>query len=174
MSRIGQLSLILPLALVSAVPAQAQRVRLWAPKPTIGTLIRSDSAAFVLVAANGRDTVTLPRLAVQRAEVSRGRHGATLEGAVIGGVAGGVIGGLVGAASYRKPTCDPQADLVCLDMSFVSVAVGAVVGVVGGGVLGAAIGSQTQVERWTPSPRLTGLRVTAARRSVGLQVGVRW
>jgi uncharacterized protein YcfJ len=174
MSRIVHLALTLPLAMLLAGPAQAQRVRLWAPKPTIGTLIRTDSAVFVLVAANGRDTMTLSRRAVHRADVSRGRRPATLDGAVLGGAVGGVIGGLVGAASYHKPACDPQVDFFCLDMTYASVLVGAVVGVVGGGVLGAAIGSQTQVERWTSSPRLTGLRVTAAPRALRLQVGVRW
>jgi uncharacterized protein YcfJ len=180
MRRSLPLALIFSLTLLSIARLEAQdlsgaylgrRVRVWAPNPTVGTLIRADSAVFVLV-TDARDTVTRSRRAVRRADISEGRHSATLQGAGIGAGLGGIIGGLVGATSYQKPKCDPQGDLFCMDFGPAVIVLGAAVGVVSGAVIGAAVGSQTRVDRWRRSPHLAAVRVTAASSRDGLRLGV--
>jgi hypothetical protein len=148
-----------------------RRVRVWAPDPTVGTLIRADSAVFVLV-TDARDTVTRSRRVVRRADISHGRHSATLNGAAIGAGLGGVVGGIVGATSYHKPECDPQRDLFCPNFRPAVIVLGAAVGVVSGAVIGAAIGSRTQVDRWQQAPGLADVRLTAAPSREGLRLGV--
>ena len=166
--------LTLALTLLAVGPLAAQRVRLWAPKPTIGTLVRSDSAVFVLARAAG-DTVTVARRAVGRAEVSRGSHSATLSGAALGVTVGGFVCGVLGAAAYRKPTCDPPDSPFCWDFGIgTNILVGAAFGAVVAGGLGALIGSQTRVDDWATARHLVGVRMTAAPRSVGVQVGLRF
>jgi len=180
MRRSLPLALTFSLSLLVAVRLDAQdvsgaflgqRVRVWAPNPTVGTLIRADSAVFVLV-TDARDTVTRSRRVVRRTDISQGRHRRTGEGAMIGAGLGGFLGGILGAAAYDKPDCDPQADLFCMDFGPALIVGGAAIGVVSGAVIGAAIGSQTHAERWTRVPRLVDLRLTAAPSHEGLRLGV--
>jgi hypothetical protein len=177
---------IVSLVAVSSVPLDAQdiggavlgrRVRVWAPNPTVGTVIRADSAVLLVVTAHRQagmgDTITVSRHAIRRVDLSHGLHPATLDGARIGGALGGFIGGIVGAMTYHRPNCDPQTDLFCIDFGpGVSILAGVGVGGVAGVVIGAVIGSQSRVERWKPAPSLMNLRLTAAPSPTGLRLGV--
>ncbi|MGH7568857.1 MAG: hypothetical protein ACREL9_07800 [Gemmatimonadales bacterium] len=181
----------LPLVLIAAVGAAAaaaaaarldaqapvatligRRVRLWAPTPTIGTLIRTDSTAFTLIRSDSGDTVALSRRAVRRAEISRGIHRGTAAGAKVGIGLGAFIGGIIGASTYQRPDCDPATDFLCLDFGpGLNILAGAAVGIVGGGLIGALLGSQTHVERWDRVPK-KDLRITLAPGSEGVRLGV--
>ena len=155
MRRSLPLALTFSLTLLSVGRLEAQdlggaslgrRVLVWAPNPTVATVIQADSAVFV--------------------------QSRTGEGAVIGAGLGGLIGGIIGAAAYDTPDCDRQADLFCLDFGPAMILGGAVIGMVSGAVIGAAIGSQMHVERRQRAPRLADLRLAAAPSREGMRLGV--
>lgn len=183
MTRSLPFALVVSLVALSAVRLAAQdiggavvgrRVRVWAPNPTVGTVIRTDSAVLLLVTARGRgrDTVTVSRRAIRRVDLSHGLHSATLDGARIGGALGGFIGGIVGAITYKRQ-CDPSTELLCFDFGpGFSILGGAAVGGVAGVVVGAVLGSQSRVEQWKRAPSLENLRLTAAPSPTGLRLGV--
>jgi hypothetical protein len=103
---------------------------------------------FVLAAgADSGHPLTFPVGAVQRLQLSLGRHSAAGKGAALGFLIGAMTGAVAGLAQGDDP---PD--------SFVRLTAGQkglVLGVVGGGagaLLGVIIGASSQTERWEEIP----------------------
>jgi len=125
-----------------------------------------------VVRSDSGDTVTVPRRAVRRAEISRGLQRGTLHGARVGSGFGLFIGLVVGAATYERPDCNPETDFLCIDFGpGLNMLAGAGIGGAAGAVLGAVIGSQTRMERWERVPR-ERLRVIVSPAANGMHLGL--
>jgi len=156
---LGALAAI-PVAMPEAAPAPGTRIRLLLPpaliKPTPGTLLdlTRDSLAFRPDATAG-ERLQLPRSAVARCEMSRGKKGNAGKGATIGLVVGLVIG--LGSASEAKGSLGGTREGWIM------------LGVVGGLLEGALIGALIQTEKWesvdpaTLLPRVGSLGVPEDR-----------
>jgi len=129
-----------------AASAQAQRaperVRVLAPSfvdsAFVATLTGRDAQEIVVVPAASQNVLRIPREAVQRLEVSRGRSSYRVPGLV--------IGALVGAAAAGLAAHDSDCTFVCEPVVFYS----ALGGLVAGGGAGYLIGGQFHhgPERW--------------------------
>lgn len=135
------------------------RVRLRAPTAVQGrikgTVMEMDEKSL-LVSADDRTPVRVPRQAITQLEVSTGRHSKALKGMLIGAAIGGVVG----------VYCD-------LDCNAAAVhAAGAVSGAVGGLLVGALFHG----DRWSSVP-LESVRVSVAPargRGLALSLSLGW
>jgi hypothetical protein len=100
----------------------------------VGALRAVDGDTLVL------DTLRLARTAITRLEVSRGRKGHAVLGAVIGAVTLGVVGAVGGAAYSQIP--DYPDDVT------ETAALGGGAGLVLGGLIGAGVGALIKSDRW--------------------------
>jgi hypothetical protein len=124
-----------------------------------GTLTESGPDSLVLTLPDER-RVTIPRAAIRKMEVSRGRHRG--KGALVGAAVGLGVGLAVSGAAGA--TCDGWS---CLGAGALLV-VGTPVATVAGAGLGAAAGK----ERWQPVEAARGPHLTVAP-TVGRGVGAR-
>ena len=121
------------------------------PAPLIGTLEGRRADSLLWVRKQEERPLSLPLTAVQKLEISQGRHADTWRGGLIGTLAGIGVGALIGlaAGNYECPTTGLPALAAadCLTPEE-SAAAGAILGAVGGGGLGLLIGSSRKSERW--------------------------
>jgi hypothetical protein len=123
------------------------RIRILLPPPAsdllVGTLVESRPDSLRVETASG-DVLAVSRTAINRLQVSRGRHSKAGLGALIG-LATGLGGGLVAGTIAHRET------------QFINITTGGVVlitalgGAVGAG-LGALIGSAFKADRWETVP----------------------
>jgi hypothetical protein len=144
---------LLLLTLPDAVRAQAMpegtRVRVLAPSIhndwILGTFARADSAALQLRVPPAGATLIVPMEKLRRVQASRGRGGATLEGAITGGT----LGALIGFFAVR-PGEGGSCARGCGGASGGGFLIGAGIGTVAGALLGSRI--RTGPERWREVP----------------------
>lgn len=125
------------------------RIRLVAPprfpEPSTGRLVAFDSEQlYVDSLAVGADTVSIPRAAISRLDVSAGREHKTWTGIGIGAAAGAVAGLALAAGFCSDPdsgNCESAAYLT-----------GFIVGALPGALLGGVVGSNFKGERWEEVP----------------------
>ncbi len=149
----------------STAPGAGRRVRLWAPKPTVGTLIRADSAAFVILKSDG-DTLSVPSRTVRWAEISRGLRRRTIDGATVGAGLGSLVGVIVATAVYL-----PRGCALCIAGEPELMIGGATVGGLVGGIAGALVGSRLRTDRWERLPDRSP-RLIAGPASNGVRLGL--
>lgn len=108
------------------------------PHRVVGTLLELSPEHLTLRAsrARGRD-IQLPRTAVSRLEVSRGRHSKVGAGLALGFLGGAAVGALVGANS----DCGEYSGGVCAGATALVLALP-------GLLVGGVIGATTHVDRW--------------------------
>ena len=128
----------LPVAVGSRIRIQAPTV---VPGRIEGTVIQLDGKSL-LVGANGRTSVSVPRQAITQLEVSTGRHGHALLGMGIGAAIGAGAGAALGSTG-----CVPA---VGCGQSYSGGA--AAVGAVAGAAWGAGIGALIKTDRWSGVP----------------------
>lgn len=151
--RAGPVVALLLFSALTPVRAPAQilspgaRLRITAPAQQVdrrvASLIAARGDTLTVRYEGAADPVNLPVGQLTRVEVSRGRHGHLLTGAVAGLVAGTVVGGAIGA-SYD----DEESAWVSPIIFVLAAGLGASAGLVAGGVTGAAI----RTERWVTIP----------------------
>jgi len=165
----------------AALPAPGTRVRLHL-QPTngdsqggakrVGTLMRWSTDTVVLSTSGGAAEVPVPRAAIGRMDVSRGRSRgrSALKGAGIGAGIGIATGAILGAALYEESDCAE----VCIlsdsrgDDALLGGALGGILGIPIGGIVGALNAG----ERWQRVPLQPRIGVTPLRG--GLRVAVRF
>jgi len=132
------------------MPEPGMRIRITARVPEsqrwIGEFIANDRDTITMrESGTNAALVTVPTLHVERFEISSGRHGNALRGAVIGFAAGAVLGAGIGYAGYSE---DDAFDYSAGETAAISaVAVGVI-----GGVVGVVAGALTHSERWRSLP----------------------
>ena len=165
--------------------ATGTRVRITAPGALTparqaGQLLGIHADTLVLLPDGGAASLTLPLAEVTGVEMSRRRHRATGTGILIGVLAGGATGGVIGAATYQE---SKPSELIDPIGRSASAAAGGILGAVVGGVLGAFVGHAHQSDDWAKVPLAqraafflspNHLKVTPARRGVGLSLGLRF
>ncbi len=166
------------LALLSAVQGRAEetnsvatgdRVRVLAPRVAersiIGTLLGTKGDDLILDAAGSPDRVVVPRAAIAKLEVSRGRR-SRASGALVGGIVGAAAGGIIVAAAHKKsPLHCPSSDFGCALGAAMGESLVEVGSVVGGLFVGAVVGSLAGV---AVSPREKWQIVSTERLSISL------
>jgi hypothetical protein len=146
------------------------KVRFFAPT-TIegqqkGIIQHVDEKALTLTLDN-RTSITVPRSAITRLELSTGQKRQWVKGMVIGGVIEGV--GLAATATIQQ---DCSAASNSNDLCFTSRAEAFGVGVAVGAIAGAGIGALFKSDRWNAVP-LEAVRVSLARtRRRGLELSL--
>ena len=149
---------------VSPLPGMRLRVtaRELAPKPIVGDLVQITEHEIVL-AQSGSDRTVVPRASAKRVEWSKGRHGNTVKGLLIGGAVGAAV---LSVANAQDPETGETQEYVLV----------ALVGAGLGALPGAGIGALVRTERWAELP-LGNLRVTVgatSNRGVGLRLAWAW
>jgi len=131
---------------VSVAPDEPHRQR------SVGTLLAFNTSHLRIALADGTREIEIPRSALTRLEVSRGRSSKWATGLVLGLLGGALIG-----AAVLLTIDDPPSGLPAKDWA----AVGAVLGAPPGMVLGTAIGASIRADRWE-QVSLDRLRVSFA------------
>lgn len=128
-------------------PGDLVRIRLdHESRPRTGRLITIDQDSIVLAQTDDPGVITaVPRAAVSRAWVSRGRSRKTLQGLLIGLGVGAVTGTALGAIAYH-----PCQDCLLDFGRGVSAALGGTMGSALGLVTGGVVGFATRREKWQP------------------------
>jgi hypothetical protein len=119
-------------------------------KPVIGTIVRVDERMMELRLADRKDLTFVPRAAIKKLEVSRGRRSRG-RGALIGALIGGALGAIAVLATPGQ-SCEPSSNpWSCI--GGISKGEGALaLGGLGAG-LGALVGLVIPpAEKWTPVP----------------------
>jgi hypothetical protein len=153
---------------VARPPAAGERIRLvspeFGPHKVTGRLLEVDDDTLLLKLPNRAEPVRLQRSSVERLDVSRGVHGRTRLGAMVGGVAVGALGGLAG---YGIGRVSGPADCVydCRRPTFWGTVIGGVTGAGIGVAIGALAGTAVRIESWRPASIAVSL---APRRKGGM------
>jgi len=151
---------------------EGERIRIATPsaeQPIEGRVLRADGSAIAVTRHDGR-VIEVPRAAIERLEVVRGRRSYRRRGAIIGGIvgAGFILGGYIFDSS-----CPNWGDPRCVMYpAAISAASAALVGSVGAG-----IGSLIHQDRWVrlyPGRYPGRVRVVPTRRGVAFGVSVRF
>ena len=167
-------ALVLPIALAAGVPrgafaqstgqrtsthlAPGSRVRVTAPATGrfVGTLQQATDDSVRVELASG-SSITLPTSRLTRLELSAGVQHHGWKGAGIGLLSGAAVGGAIGLATYRRPSCIPDAlarifcDLIDRTSREVTVAGDAALAGTAGAIVGALIGHVGR-ETWVTVP----------------------
>jgi hypothetical protein len=165
----------------AATPTPGTRVRLYL-QPTkggshssskrVGTLVRWNADTVVLSTSGAAAETPVPRAAIDRMDVSRGRTRLRggLKGAAIGGVIGIATGAILGAVTYEENDCVQ----ICVveDSRGGDTALGGVVGGILGIPIGGIVGALNAGERWERVPPHPRVSIMPARG--GLRVAVRF
>jgi hypothetical protein len=160
---------LLLLAIASTIPttvrSQEAAVRTWplavgsrvrVTSPVFGTKVGTAASvsADTLIFRAGNDTAHQPVVLSQIAhlEVMAGTHTTKAKDSGIGFLLGAAAGGILGAASYQKPTCDPNT--FCIDFfgpssRDASALAGGVLGALVGAAVGAIAGMRSS-DTWAP------------------------
>lgn len=144
-------------------PADTQR-----GKQVVGQIVEMNGDTLTITLEGRSTRLTVPRDAIARMNLSRGRRSAgarLLRGAGLGVLAGGLVGALVGLAS--------EGDGGSLFSDSDRMAIGGIVLGTLGSVVGAAVGLGSKGERWEQVPA-RGLQVTVkpVARGCGLSLAV--
>lgn len=128
------------------------RVRVTARRRQSGTLFSADSNRIVLLAAGGRDTITVQTASVRKLELSRGddsRVRGALKGALIGASVGALTALVIGITNgCLSGSYDPFASSSG-SSSHHCPGAGTAAGIVlGGTAVGASIGAALPREHW--------------------------
>jgi hypothetical protein len=180
MRRICLLMTATLLALLERAAAQepGDRVRLTIESPAsrhlVGTFVREHADSLWVELPGHPALVAAARNATARLEVSRGRHRATIRGAVIG--AGlGAIGGFVvsGVGTTQSQPCGSAAFVgACVTDWYGRAFRGGLIGATVGGAIGAVLGSIVTTERWARVPLHHTPHLTLAPRGAGLALSL--
>jgi len=161
--------LLLPVA--RAIPQsmdavrEGTRIRMSGPtiqgSPLVGTLVGVDALRLTLELDASHELQSVPRSAVEKLEVSRGRRSYTKKGALIGFGMGAIVAGaaLVAVSSGANGWSVDSGDVV------------AGVCLLGGGgaALGALVGAGSSTERWEEAgPERFVLRIVPTPGGVGV------
>jgi hypothetical protein len=144
------------------------------PKKTIvGKLVATD--AEFLTVMRGTEQLTIPRAAVQRLQMSRGRSrlGPALVGLVVGAAVGGILASQI---QTRRPPCENGLECAFFEVGGeLTDASARAAAIMGGGVAGALCGALIGKERWEPV-QLDNVLVSLAPvpRGAGVLVAVRF
>lgn len=148
----------------SEAPAPGTRVRLTAPElsdqPLIGTLTALETDAVSLSLDGQTEPTTVPRDAITKWELSRGKHSNRGKGALIGLATGVVVGVTIGALF---PMEDFEDSATVGGISF---------GAIGAGI-GALIGWGHKTERWEEIEQKS-LRLAVIPVPGGVGLSVQW
>lgn len=125
----------------------------------VGTVVSVDADFLTLVTENQR-SVSLPRDDVAKLEISTGRKGHALWGALIGAGAGALIGLAEGADDCVGDECYTRGENVAY-------------GALGAGMIGALVGALYRTDRWVTVPS-TGIRVGVDVTPRGAGVSMTW
>lgn len=151
-------------------PADTQR-----GKQVVGQIVKMDGDTLTITLEGRSTRLTVPRDAIARMDLSRGRRSAgerLFRGAGLGVLVGGLGGALVGLASGGDD-CPPHS-VDCIGFSTSDrMAIGGILLGTLGSVVGAAVGLGSKGERWEQVPA-RGVQVTVKRvaRGRGLSLAV--
>lgn len=150
-----------------ADPAEGDRVRVeHGGQQTTGLLTSIDD--FSLTLDSGSQALVIQRTDVTKIEVSTGRKGHTLTGALVGTATGVLVGVIANAADDSE---DNVGEEIADDVLGPSVTIG--LGIVGG-LTGALVGYLIKSDQWSETALSGATLGIAPLRNGRLQVSVAW
>jgi len=137
--------------------AAGSRVRILSPvfggRTQTATVISSSPESLAFRLNDGSAPQTLTNTTITRIDVSTGRRGHKLKGALIGLATGALVGGIIGYATWQRPTCkDPNGGFGCIAIDFGRGGDAAFAGGAAG-ILGSFVGfliGARETDTWAP------------------------
>jgi hypothetical protein len=118
-------------------------------QPTTGSVVSATSDTLVFLPAKQSASTALSTPTIARIEVARGTHTRKLQGGLLGLFAGAAAGAILASATYKPPTCAPNA--WCFEMfgQGDQALAGGVLGGLVGTLVGIMVGNR-QTDTWVP------------------------